>query len=162
MWIKLFLKFGFSIRKKNSNQHYGKIPNQEFKSWFTKYLKLKIKNKSWYIYDFFEPESNNVSSTSPFNATVIGYFDILTFSLITVLAFHKDVSSIRISKLHTFVLFIIFFSVSKPRSDLIDKIFIKNQLAIKTNQLRNTQQLVQSNAYLYKLERIFLFRVRLY
>ena len=61
-------------------------------------------------------------------------FDILTFSLITALAFHRDVSSIRFSKLHTCVLFI-FFSVSKPKSDLIDNIFIANQLAIKTNQL---------------------------
>ena len=66
---------------------------------------------------------------------ILCYFDILTFSLITVLAFHKDVSSIRISKLHTCVLFIMLFSVSKPKSDLIDKIFIENQLAIKTNQL---------------------------
>ena len=32
-----------------------------------------------YIYDFLEPVSNNASSTSPFNATFIGYFDILLF-----------------------------------------------------------------------------------
>ena len=49
-----------------------------------------------------------------------------------MLAFHKDVSSIRISKLLTCVLFINFFSVSKPKSDLIDKICIENQLAVKT------------------------------
>ena len=30
------------------------------------------------------------------------------------------------------------FSVSKPKSDLIDKIFIENQLAIKTNQLTDS------------------------
>ena len=99
-----------------------------------KISQTEIKNKSWYIHDFFEPESNNASSTSPFNATIIGYFDILTFSLVTVLAFHKDVPSIRISKLYTCVLFIIFFSVSKLKSDLIEKIFIQNQQAIKTNQ----------------------------
>ena len=56
----------------------------------------------------------------------------------TVLAFHKDVSSIQISKLHTWVLFIIFFPVSKPKSDLIDKIFIEYKLAIKTNQLTDS------------------------
>ena len=65
---------------------------------------------------------------------ILCYFDILTFSLVTVLAFHKDVPSIRISKLYTCVLFIIFFSVSKLKSDLIEKIFIQNQQAIKTNQ----------------------------
>ena len=65
---------------------------------------------------------------------ILCYFDILTFCLITLLAFHKNVSSIRISKLHTCVLFIIFFSVSKLKSDLIGKLFIENQQAIKTNQ----------------------------
>ena len=124
--LSCFKNSGSQAGKKNSNQHYGKIPDKKFKSWSTKYLELKIKNKSWYIHDFFEPVSYNASSTSPFNAIVIGYFDILifwflTFSLITVLAFHKDVSSIRISKLHTCVIFIIFFPVSKPKSDLIDK-----------------------------------------
>ena len=73
----------FKIRvfnqEKISDQHYGKILNQELKSWSTKYLKLKIKNKSWYVHDFFEPIGNNASSTSPFNATVIDYFDILIF-----------------------------------------------------------------------------------
>ena len=76
---KLFKKFGFSVRKKIPDQHYGKIPVHEFKSWSTKYLKLKTRSKSWYIHDFFEPVSNNESSTSPFYATVIGYFDMLIF-----------------------------------------------------------------------------------
>ena len=40
------------------------------------------------------------------------------------------------------------FSVSKPKSDLSDEIFIESQLAIKTNQLTDSQQFVQSNAYL--------------
>ena len=31
------------------------------------------------IHPRFEPVSNNTSSTSPFNATVIGYFDISIF-----------------------------------------------------------------------------------
>ena len=57
----------------------------------------QTKNKE-HIHDFFESVSNNASSASPLNATVFGYFDILTFSLSTVLAFHKDVCSIRISK----------------------------------------------------------------
>ena len=69
---------------------------------------------------------------------IFWYFDILKFSLITALAFHNDVSSIRISKLHTCVFFIIFFSVSKPKCGLIDKIFIEKQLAIKTNQLTDS------------------------
>ena len=47
-----------------------------------------------YVHDFFEPVTNNVISSSPFNATIISYFDILTFSLITVLASRKDISSI--------------------------------------------------------------------
>ena len=132
---QVVLKIRVLVRQKISDQYYGKILD---KSWSTKYLTLKIKNKSWYIHDFFEPVSNNASLTSPFNANVIGYFDILTFSLITVLAFHKDVSSIQISKLHTWVLFIIFFPVSKPKSDLIDKIFIEYKLAIKTNQLTDS------------------------
>ena len=73
------LKFGFSIRKKISDQYYGKIPDQEFKSWSTKYLKLKIKNKIWCLHIFFEPVSNNASSSSISQVTVIGYFDILIF-----------------------------------------------------------------------------------
>ena len=31
-----------------------------------------------------------------------------------------------------------FFPVSKPKSDLIDEIFIENQLAINTNQLMDS------------------------
>ena len=72
-------------------------------------------------------------------ATLIScFFDILTSCLITVFTVHKDVSSIRVSNLHTCVFFVIFFSVSKPKSDLIDKIFIENKLAIKTNQLTDS------------------------
>ena len=134
---QVVLKIRVLNQEKNFRSAYGKIPDQGFKSWSTKYPKLEIKNKSWYIHDFFEPVSNNASSTSPFNATVIGYgyFDILIFTL-----FHKDVSSIRTSKLHSCVLFIIFFPVSKPKSDLIDKIFIENQLVIKpiNSPIRNS------------------------
>ena len=32
-----------------------------------------------HMYDFLEPVGDNASSTSPFNATFIGYFDILLF-----------------------------------------------------------------------------------
>ena len=46
-------------------------------------------------------------------------------------------SSIRISMLHKSVPFIILFSVPKPKSDLSDKIYIENQLANKTIQLRD-------------------------
>ena len=57
----------------------------------------------------------------------------------TALAFNKDnVSAIRFSTLHTYILFIIFYSVSIPKGDLSDKIFIENQLAIKTNQLTDS------------------------
>ena len=79
------LKFGISIRKKISDQYHGKIPDQEFKSWSIKYLKLKIKNKIWCIHNFFEPVSNNASSSNSASSssisqvTVIGYFDILIF-----------------------------------------------------------------------------------
>ena len=138
-------------QEKNFWSAYSKIPDQGFQSWSTKYPKLEIKNKSWYIHDFFEPGSNNASSTSSFNATVIGYwyFDILTFSL-----FHKDVSSIWTSKLHSCVLFIIFFPMSKPKSGLIDKIFIENQLVIKpiNSPIRNrlfNQMLIFKNWSVY-------------
>ena len=130
---QVVLKVWVLNQEKNVWLALSKILDQEFKSWSTKYFKLKIKNN----HDFFEPVRNNASSTSLFNATVIGYFDILTFSLITVLTFNKDVSSVQISKLHTCILFIMFF-LSKPKSDLIDKIFIENHLAIKTNQLRDS------------------------
>ena len=105
------------------------VLNQEKISWSAR----------WYLHDFFEPVSINASSSSPFNAAVIGYFNIFIFWYFDIffrndLALHKDVSSIRISTLHTCVLLIIFFSLSKPKSDhLIDKIFIESQLAIKTN-----------------------------
>ena len=32
-----------------------------------------------HMYDFLEPVGDNASSTFPFNATFIGYFDILLF-----------------------------------------------------------------------------------
>ena len=48
-----------------------------------------IKDKSWYIHDFFEPVNNNAIAYYPSNAAVIAYFDILTFSLITALATKK-------------------------------------------------------------------------
>ena len=41
-----------------------------------------------------------------------------------------------------------FFSISKPKGDLSQKIFIENQLAIKANQLTDSQQFVQLNAYI--------------
>ena len=67
-----------------------------------------------YIYDFLEPVSNNASSTSHLMLLLLAtlmscYFDILAFCSITALTFHKDVSSIRISKLHTCVFFVMFF-----------------------------------------------------
>ena len=141
---KLFQKFRYSIRKKSSDQHSGKTVNQEFRSWSTKYLKLKIKNKSWYIHDIFEPVSSTQVQLSllmllSLAILIFWYFDILTFSSITVVAIHKDVSSIRIFKLHTCVLFIIIpFLLPKAKTDLINKIFIENQLAIKTNQLTDS------------------------
>ena len=97
-----------------------------------------------YMYDFLEPVSNNASSTSPFNATFIGYFDILLFWYFDILfnnCLHFSQrcffnSSFQFA--HMRFLCHIFFSVSKPKSDLIDKIFIENKLAIKTNQLTDS------------------------
>ena len=87
---------------------------------------------------FFAQVGNNASSCSSFNPVVIAYFSF-DISLITTLAFNKvHVSSIRISTLHTCVLFIIFFSVFKPKGDLSDKIFIENELASNANQLTNS------------------------
>ena len=43
----VFKYSGSQSGKNISDQHYGKIPDQEFKSWFTKYFKLKIKDESW-------------------------------------------------------------------------------------------------------------------
>ena len=113
--------------------------DQVVKIWVLNHKKISWSAR-WYLHDFFEPVSNNASSSSPFNAAVIiiainififWYFDIFFHN---DLALHKDVSSIRISTLHTCVLLIIFFSLLKPKSDhLIDKIFIEGQLAIKTN-----------------------------
>ena len=40
--------------------------------------------------------------------------------------------------LRTYILLIVFFSVSKPKGDLSDKIFIENQLVIKTNQITDS------------------------
>ena len=76
---QVVLKIRALNQEKNSWSALVKISDQEFKSWSTKYLKLKIKNKSWCIHDFSKTISNNASSSSPFNAAVIGYFDILIF-----------------------------------------------------------------------------------
>ena len=67
-----FKHSGSPIRKKASNQHCSKIPYQEFKSWSTKHLKLIMKNRSWYIHDFFEPVINNASSS--LNILIFWYF----------------------------------------------------------------------------------------
>ena len=42
-------------------------------------LQISETENKEYMHDFLEPVSNNASSTSPFNATFIGYFDILLF-----------------------------------------------------------------------------------
>ena len=90
--------------------------------------------------------SNNASLSA-----VIAYLNVLIFlifSLITTFTFNKyNVSSIRISTLHTYILFIIFFSVSKLKDNLSDKVIIENQLAIKTNQLTDSYQFVQSKYF---------------
>ena len=94
-----------------------------------------------YIYDFFEPVSNKASSTSPFNTTFIGYFDILLFWYFDILFNNCPHFSQRclfnsnFQVVHMCFLCHIFFSVSKPKSDVTDKFFIENQLAIKANQL---------------------------
>ena len=67
-----------------------------------------------YIYDFLEPGVTTQVQLPHLMllllATLIScYFDILTSCLITVFTFHKDVSSIRVSKLHTCVFFVILF-----------------------------------------------------
>ena len=112
-----FKNSGSQSEKTIPDQQHSKIPHREFKSWSTIYLKPIITDKKLYIHDFFEPVSNNASWSSPFTAAVVGYFDILTFFLITTLAVHKDnVSSIPISTLHTCVLFIIcFFCIEAKR-----------------------------------------------
>ena len=138
-----FKTSGSQSGKKIPNQHYSKIPEQEFESWYTKFLELTTKDKIWYIHDFFKAVGNNAGSSSYLMLLLLAilifwYFDILTFSLVTALAFNKDVSSIRIYTSHTFVISIIFFSVPKPKGDLSDKIFIENQLAIKTNQFTDS------------------------
>ena len=98
-------------------------------------------NKSWNIHDFFQPVSNNASSSSPFNAAVTGYFDFLIFwyfdiFLIAALAFHKDnISSIWISTCTYAFFSSYFFNVSKSKKDVSEKIFIEYQMTSKTNQL---------------------------
>ena len=78
--------------------------------------------------------------TKLFNIHVLNQENKFLIS-ITVLAFHKDsVSSIRISILNTCVLFIMFFSVLKLKSDLSNKILIGNQLSFKpiNSRIRNS------------------------
>ena len=84
---QVVLKVRVLNQEKIPDQYYSKILDQKFKSWFTKYLNLIIKNKSRYIPDFFESLNNNASSSA-----VIAYFN--------------KVFSIWISTLHTYILFI--------------------------------------------------------
>ena len=90
--------------------------------------------------------SNNASLS-----VVIAYLNVLIFlifSLITIFTFNKYASSIRIFTLHTYILFFIFFSVSKLKDNLSDKVFIiENQLLIKTNQLTDSHYFVQSKYF---------------
>ena len=44
---QVILKIRALNQEKIPHQHHSKIPDQEFKSWSSKYLKLIIKNKSW-------------------------------------------------------------------------------------------------------------------
>ena len=50
---QVVLKIRIFNQENKTDQHYGKISDKEFKSWSTTYLKLKIKNESWYIHDLF-------------------------------------------------------------------------------------------------------------
>ena len=112
----------FLIRK-----YYRYILVQEINFWSTKYLKLTIKDNGWYIHEFFEPVSKTTQVHLPhfmlllFPTLIFWYFDILTFSLITIFAFSK----VRVSTLHICVLFIIFFAVLKPRVVVDLETFIK-------------------------------------
>ena len=64
------------------NQHYSKIPEQEFESWYTQFLELTTKDKIWYIHDFFKAVGNNAGSSSYLMLLLLvilifWYFDIL-------------------------------------------------------------------------------------
>ena len=68
---QVVLKLQLFISKKIPDQRCSKIPDQEIKYWSTKYLEMTIKDKIWYIHDFFEPVSNDASSFSSFNAAIV-------------------------------------------------------------------------------------------
>ena len=87
------------------------------------------KQKLIHPWFFFEPVSNNGNSSSSFNTVLIGYFDNLIFwYLIKFPQFEFPRWTQAFFSSY-------FFSALKPKSDLIDKIFIKNQAAMKINQL---------------------------
>ena len=74
----------------------------------------------------------------PFNVVATAcfrYFNNNIISVITPLIVHNDdISLIHIFKLHTWVLFAIFFP-SKSKVDSYIKNFIENQLPVKSNQI---------------------------
>ena len=76
---QVFLKLQVFISEKIPDHHNSKIHAQDIHSWSAKYLELTTKDKGWYIHDFFETVSNNASSSAPFNAADIAYFNILKF-----------------------------------------------------------------------------------
>ena len=81
--------------------------------------RLTIKDNNWYIHDFLKAVGSNIRASSPINATIIAYFWYFNnnvFSVILPLAFDNDnVSLIQISRLHTWVLFAILFSMRRSQ-----------------------------------------------
>ena len=96
-----------------------------------------------YIYDFLKRVGNNIRASFPLNAVVTAcfflFFDNNIFSVNILLAFDNDnVTLIQTFKLHTLVLFPIFFSASKSKVNLYIKNFIENQLSVEDNQVHGS------------------------
>ena len=71
------------------------------------------KGKTWHIHDFLEAADDNIKESFLVNAAAIAcfwYFNNYTFSVLTPLAFDNyNVFLVQIFRLHTWVLFAIFF-----------------------------------------------------
>ena len=113
------LRLQFTVRNKNLDWYYSKINDQKIHS---RSVKCEL----------------TIRTSSPFHAAVIvcfWYFDNNVLSLITFDINKVNVSSISFSTLHKCVLCAIFFFLWKPKVDSNIKIFIENQLPVKTNQI---------------------------
>ena len=144
--------------------HSNNILDQEFHSQLVKCPDLIIKLSSWYIHDFLKAVGNKAGTFFPFNAAAtacFSFFNSNMFSLITPLVFNKVMLPLFQFPRCITAFWSLFFSLRKLKGDSKIKIFVRNQLPIKTSRIQGSV-MGFIKCLLQELDGSFFFWVMLY